>query len=94
MKVKKQSRQLSEKDFISVKDMAKIVESQECAPQRYFLDQDNDCHWFLVEADKRAEWEAWLEIDSGDEKSWTPPNCAEELPGGPSDVIFENPTFA
>lgn len=60
-------------------------------PKRYFLAQDNDCHWFLVEADRRAEWEAWKKLGPDDVDGWTPPTCATALGGGPSNVTFEMP---
>lgn len=65
----------------------------ECAPKpkRYFLDQDNDGHWFLVDADKRAEWEEWVKLGPDDETGWRPPEHATELAGGPSNLVFEMP---
>lgn len=27
---------------------------------RYFFDRDESGHWYLVDADKREEWETWL----------------------------------
>lgn len=58
-------------------------------PKRYFLDQDNDCHWYLVDADRRAEWEAFVEEAAPD--GWEVPGCATRLAGGPSNVTFERP---
>lgn len=60
-------------------------------PKRYFLDQDNDSHWFLVDADRRAEWEAWCQLADDDSQGWTPPDCATPLAGAPSNVTFEQP---
>lgn len=60
-------------------------------PKRYFLDQDNDGHWFLVDADFRAEWESWCGIGPDDENGWTPPEHATQLLGGPNTVTFEQP---
>jgi hypothetical protein len=58
---------------------------------RYFLDRDNDAHWYLVEADKRAEWNAWLALSDEDENSWRVPSFAKPLGGNPSSVTFDNP---
>ena len=57
---------------------------------RYFLSQDNDSHWFVVPASKRVEWDIWLEIDSDDERAWTPPEWAHPINGSPSRVQFES----
>jgi hypothetical protein len=60
--------------------------------KRYFLDQDNDGHWFIVDASKRAEWEAWKALDAEDVVAWTPPTgIAEEVNSGPGVVTFEQP---
>lgn len=45
----------------------------------YFLDQDGDCHWHLVEADKRKEWEQWKAIDSENPESWKTPTFARMI---------------
>jgi hypothetical protein len=60
---------------------------------RYFLDQDNSSHWYLVEVTKRAEWEEWLELDESDPSSWIAPDFAQILGTAPSMVEFENPTL-
>jgi hypothetical protein len=43
------------------------------------MDQDDDCHWYIIEADKRKEWDAWLNLDSEDETSWNVPEFAQEI---------------
>lgn len=58
---------------------------------RYFLSQDNSCHWYIVPVDKRAEWSAWRELDDDDERSWDVPEFATELSGAPSNVTFTDP---
>jgi len=60
--------------------------------KRYFLDQDNSCHWYLVDASRREEWNAWRELDEDDERSWKAPDCAKSINGGASKVTFTNPT--
>lgn len=59
--------------------------------ERYFLDQDNDCHWYVVPAASRAEWEAWRAIPSDDERAWEPPAFAMPLGGSPTLVTFTDP---
>lgn len=64
----------------------KVVE-----PERFFLAQDDSCHWYLVPAARREEWEAWCDIPTFDERSWEAPDFARALGGSPSSVTFENP---
>ncbi len=61
--------------------------------QRYFLNTDNDTHWYIIPADKREEWENWCDLPEDDENSWNVPEWAEALGGGPNQVEFENPTL-
>ena len=60
-------------------------------PQRYYLDTDNDSHWYLIPEEYRADWETFLSLDSEDEHSWNVPAYARELGGGPNQVTFECP---
>lgn len=62
-------------------------------PERFFLDQDQSSHWYLVPVKRRAEWNAWCDLDEDDERSWTPPEWAVRLGGGPQAVTFENWTY-
>lgn len=59
--------------------------------QRYFLDVDNDCHWYLVKAEKAEEWEDWINLNSDDPKSWSVPDFALMIYGNPNRITFENP---
>ena len=59
----------------------------------YFLDQDNSCHWYLVEAAHRAEWDAWRDLPEEDENCWNTPPYAKALGGGPSQLLFEHPVI-
>ncbi len=43
---------------------------------RWFLDCDHDSHSYLVPADRRKEWERWIDLDQGDEASWVVPDFA------------------
>lgn len=56
--------------------------------QRYFLAQDNDSHWYVVQANRRKEWDDWCEIDSDDERAWTAPEFATAVGGAPSMITF------
>lgn len=55
---------------------------------KVFLSQDGDSHWYVVLADKRKEWEAWRDIPSDDQRSWTVPDFAKELAISPQLVEF------
>jgi len=57
-------------------------------PDGFYLTTDNDSHWYVVPVAKRDEWDAWCEIDSDDERAWTPPAFAREVGGSPSSVEF------
>jgi hypothetical protein len=55
---------------------------------QYFMDRDNSAHWYLVDSRMRAEWDAWLELDESDERSWQTPPFARRLNQHPSGVEF------
>ncbi len=59
--------------------------------QRFFFDQDDDCHWYLIPEDRRVEWYAWREIPLGDERGWEVPAFAERMNGGPEFYTFSSP---
>lgn len=58
---------------------------------RFFLDQDNSMHWYLVPESRRAEWSAWTNLPEDDEASWDAPEWARRLSGSPCWVTFTNP---
>ena len=58
---------------------------------RYFLSQDNDCHWYLVPVRLTPTWVEWLALDSDDERAWTEPAGVLAVNGAPTRVTFENP---
>lgn len=59
---------------------------------KYFLAQDNDCHWYLVEASHRAEWYLWVNQDfDSEDANCEVPDFAKELNRGVEYVEFENP---
>jgi hypothetical protein len=55
---------------------------------RYFLDQDQDSHWFIVPESLREAWDAWRELDPDDEKAWTAPKGCLELGSHPNTITF------
>ena len=50
-----------------------------------FLDQDDDCHWFIIPEAKRQEWGDWLEGFDGYEEH---PEWAMALGGNPNQIVF------
>ncbi len=38
--------------------------------EKWFLSQDNSCHWYLVLSSKRKEWNDWKELPEDDPKGW------------------------
>ncbi len=58
---------------------------------RFFLDQDQSGHWYLVPEPLREEWTRWTALSEDDEASWTPPEGAHALGGSPSCITFTDP---
>jgi hypothetical protein len=55
--------------------------------KKYILCQDDDCHWYLIPADKKEEWNEWLDVvQEGDSL----PKYAQAV-DGPHRLTFENP---
>lgn len=67
--------------------LRKVLRERE---ERFFLAQDDSCHWYLIPDSCRAEWEVWANIPSGDERSWEVPDFARSV-GGPHAVTFTDP---
>jgi hypothetical protein len=63
-------------------------------PERFFLGQDNDCHWYVIPDARRGDWEMWLAIPDGDEHGWDVPEWAKCVGGSPGLVTFLNPTLS
>ena len=59
--------------------------------KRYFIDTDNSSHRYIIEADHKAEWDAWLNLPEYDDRSWSAPPFAMRIDG--NFVEFENPTL-
>lgn len=47
--------------------------------QRYRLVSDNDCHDYLIPAEKAGEWSAWRDLPEDDEAGWFAPDWAQRL---------------
>ena len=47
--------------------------------KKYFLGRDNDCHWYIIDADKEGEWYEWVNLDGDDERCWNVPDFAESI---------------
>jgi hypothetical protein len=56
--------------------------------ERFFIDSDDDGHWYVVPLAQRAAWEKWCALPSTDEEAWEVPGFAERLDGGPNGITF------
>jgi hypothetical protein len=56
---------------------------------RFYLDQDDDSHWYVIPADRATDWEDWC--DSGAE---TVPEWAQRVGGAHTLVTFTDPVIA
>lgn len=55
---------------------------------RFFFDQDQDSHWWMIASEMRPKWEKW----KNSEVSYPmPKNVARPLEGHPRHVTFEMP---
>jgi hypothetical protein len=51
-------------------------------PERFFVGTDCSSHRYIVPWARKAEWDAWTEIDEDDERAWDVPDYATFLDGG------------
>jgi len=63
------------------------------AGESYFLDKDDDGHWYVVPLCKSEEWDKWQDIDSDDEAKWKVPEFAIPIGGHPNRIAFKDWTF-
>lgn len=56
---------------------------------RFYLDQDDSSHWYLIPLAQREAWEAWLQLDG--EEAWEAPPWAVAVNGSPTLVTFTDP---
>jgi hypothetical protein len=54
----------------------------------YFVDTDNDAHWYVVPDELRDVWNEWLDLDDEDPDSWDVPDGVVRIPGHPSLIVF------
>jgi hypothetical protein len=59
-------------------------------PNRYFLGQDQSCHWYLIPVMYKDAWIEWCDIPESDERSWDVPFFAKEIDGYHS-LTFTDP---
>jgi hypothetical protein len=57
---------------------------------RFFLDQDQSSHWYVVPEEIRAKWQAWCELDEDNPEAWEAPEGAIRMDGAPHRITFEN----
>lgn len=65
------------------------MQGQSKPVSRFTLIQDNDCHWFIIPAEKKQEFNVWLE--SVDAELGISPEWAFHFGSGPEQVTFTNP---
>ncbi len=58
---------------------------------RYFLDTDEDCHWYLIPDTMRIEWNNWCRSDAGEYTE--APKWARSLGHHPNMITFELPEY-
>jgi len=56
--------------------------------ERYYLDRDNDSHWYVVPVSRKDDWEAWLGLGEDEEAGWDEPDFVARVGGSPSLVTF------
>lgn len=50
------------------------------ADKRYFIDQDDAEHWYLIEAKRRSDWEEWKSQDwRSDLSNFQTPSYAKDI---------------
>ena len=64
------------------------IEKDNTNMKKLFLDKDNDCHWYIIDANKRYEWNKWLNLNENDPLSWKVPSFAKEINSNPNQVEF------
>lgn len=57
---------------------------------KYCLVQDESCHWFVIPADNKEDWEAFRNIPEDDPQAWDVPDFAISI-DGVEFITFDNP---
>ena len=55
----------------------------------FFLDQDNDGHWYVVPIIIEKLWREWLDLDQNLEEAWTQPAGVIAVGGSYTSVKFK-----
>lgn len=58
--------------------------------ETYCLVEDDSCHWYVIPYIKKGLWYEFL--DSEDCENGNVPEWADELDGGPGNLVFTNYT--
>lgn len=56
----------------------------------YYLDEDNDGHWYVVPVELSEVWQKWLSLPDDNPESWEPPDGCEQVGGSPTLVRFSD----
>lgn len=62
-------------------------------PKRYFLDTDNNDHWYVVPVELKAEWDAWMDLPGDDERVCEAPEGIVRLEVSHTLVTFTDPVI-
>ena len=55
----------------------------------YILIQDDDCHWYVIPADREKDFSKWCDSISNDADTWDTPKYAKEVGGSYTLVKFK-----
>ena len=64
------------------------------AKSRFFLDRDDDGHWYVIPVNNKRDWDLWLAQLDEDEADFDVPDFALSVGGHPSLITFENVEFS
>lgn len=56
---------------------------------KYFLDQDDDCHWYLIPLSEQVAWDKWCNSGFPDGEFYE--KTIKWMINNPKDIVFENP---
>lgn len=63
--------------------------------QKYILDCDDDGHWYFFPAEKKDDFQKWIDIQYGEDYDnpmyGARPDWLKDLGGHPNSLTFENP---
>jgi len=73
---------------IAVADAREHEDAPNSEPERFYLSQDNDSHWYVVPVAREEDWDAWLGLGEDEQAAWDVPDFAQPVGGSPSLVTF------